>query len=77
MILKGIKLDILKLLISFDNSPDLEDYVMDNYERSPRMSTYLVAMMVSDFVKIRSDPSSSPDIDFNVLVRPGLEDQTK
>lgn len=41
------------------------------------MSTYLVAMMISDFVKIRSDPSSSPEIDFNVLVRPGLEDQTK
>jgi len=50
---------------------------MDNYERSPRMSTYLVAMMISDFVKIRSNPSSSPGIDFNVLVRPGLEDQTK
>lgn len=33
--------------------------------------------MVSEFVKVPSDPSLSPGVAFNVVTRPGLESQAK
>nr|CAH0105565.1 unnamed protein product [Daphnia galeata] len=47
-------------------------YVWDFFDTTPVMSTYLVAMMVSEFVSTPSDPSLS-NVKFRVLTRPELQ----
>jgi aminopeptidase N len=48
-------------------------YVWDYFDTTPVMSTYLVAMMVSEFVSTPSDPSLS-NVKFRVLTRPELQE---
>ena len=54
----------------------MPDYVWDYFETTPIMSSYLVALMVSEFVSTPSDPSLS-NVRFRVLTRPDLEEQTE
>ena len=57
-------------------SLELPDYVWDEYDPTPIMPSYLVALMVSDFVNVTSDPELSPGVVFNMWTRPGHEKQT-
>ena len=52
------------------------DYVLDVYEESLKMSTYLVAMVVSDFVYRESEPLEN-GIPFRIWTRPEYFNQTE
>ncbi len=52
-------------------------YVWDEYETiTPKIPSYLVALMVSDFVNVTSDPELNPGVEFIIWIRPGYENQT-
>ena len=54
----------------------MPDYVWDIYHTTPIMSTYLVAMLVSEYSISISDSSQS-DIQVRILAREGIIGQTK
>lgn len=58
-------------------SPERPGYVWDDYATTPVMSTYTLAVLVSDFVAEVSDSALSPGVRFSILARPGLGNQTK
>ena len=51
-------------------------YVWDVYQDSVKMSTYLLAFIVSDFVYRTSDPLPN-EVEFRIWSREGAEDQTQ
>ena len=51
-------------------------YVWDFYKTSLTMSSYLVAMMVSDFISVPSDPSIG-HVQFNIWSRAAAKNQTE
>lgn len=51
-------------------------YVWDNYRTSVKMSSYLVAMMVSEFIGIPSDPGLST-VEFRIWARPEARNLTE
>ncbi|XP_032798708.2 aminopeptidase N [Daphnia magna] len=57
--------------------PNMPDYVWNHFKPSVKMSSYLVAMMVSEFVSELSNPSLSPDVEFKIWARPSFRNQTK
>lgn len=59
-----------------NNSPDLPGYVWDNYQTSVKMSSYLVAMMVSEFIGIPADPGLS-NVQFRIWARPEARNLTE
>lgn len=56
--------------------PSNPDYVLDEFEDSVPMSTYLVAYMVSDFAYIESD-GTDDQVKFRIVVRKDAADQTE
>ena len=70
-------------MTSISNMPILEEgvpvadtgYVWDVYQESVKMSTYLVAFVVSDFTFRRSDPLDN-GVEFRIWSRRGAYDQT-
>lgn len=56
--------------------PSNPDYVLDEFEDSVPMSTYLVAYMVSDFAYVNSE-SLDDEVKFRILARKGAVDQTE
>lgn len=50
-------------------------YVWDSFEKTPIMSTYLVALMVSEFTATPSDSSLS-NVHFRIISRPDFENET-
>ncbi|VVC39573.1 Hypothetical protein CINCED_3A003208 [Cinara cedri] len=56
--------------------PSNPDYVLDEFEDSVPMSTYLVAYMVSDFAFVDSE-SQDDEVKFRILARKGAVDQTE
>lgn len=52
------------------------EYVWDVYQESLRMSTYLVALIVSDFTYRNSDPLDN-NVDFRIWSRNGAYNQTE
>jgi len=63
----------LRETIPIEGKPD---YVWDCYQTSLKMSTYLVAMMVSELVDV---PSKTLDdnVEFRIWARPNFKNQTK
>lgn len=57
-------------------SDGMPGYEWDHYETSLKMSSYLVALMVSDFIKIPSDPTLS-NVEFNIWSRTIVQNQTE
>ena len=55
--------------------PDSNDYVWDVYRESPRMSTYLLAFIVSRFT-FRESPKLSNNVQFRIWSRKSVSDQT-
>ncbi|XP_016663890.1 aminopeptidase N-like isoform X2 [Acyrthosiphon pisum] len=58
------------------NCPSYSDYVVDEFEESPPMSTYLVAYMVSDFVYIDAN-SENDQVKYRIICRKDLANQTE
>ena len=56
-------------------SEGLDNYYWDRFQRSVPMSTYLVAMIVADFVQVPADYEAKWK--FNVYARPSAENQTR
>lgn len=56
--------------------PSNPDYVLDEFEDSVPMSTYLVAYMVSDFAYIESNDEKD-DVKFRIIARKDAVDQTE
>ena len=69
-------MQIFSFSIFEPNSDGLIGYVWDHYETSVKMSSYLVAVMVSDFVNVVSDPALS-NVTFRIWARPSFRDQTE
>jgi len=66
----------MKFNCSLYNSEGLPDYVWDRYQTSLKMSTYLVVLMVSEFVSSPAPPDLS-NVEFNMWSRVIVQDQTK
>ena len=58
---------------STEELPEYPGYVVDTFRLSPKMSTYLAAMLVSDFVTT----TSPTDPLFNIIHAPGLSNQAQ
>lgn len=54
----------------------MEDFFWDEFETSVIMSTYLVAFVVADFVRVESDVKNA-EWKFNVYARPSALNQTQ
>ena len=51
-------------------------YVWDYYATSVKMSTYLVCMLVSEFIAVPSDPGAGR-IPFRIMARPDARNLTE
>ena len=60
----------------FDWREDEPGFVWDIFEPSIKMSTYLVAFLVSEFVNVESDPALS-NVLFRIWARPAFRNQTE
>ncbi|XP_003240500.1 aminopeptidase N isoform X1 [Acyrthosiphon pisum] len=58
------------------NCPSNSDYVVDEFEESPPMSTYLVVYMVSDLVYIEAN-SENDQVKYGIICRKELANQTE
>ena len=58
----------------FMDSDGLPGYSWDIFEPSRRMSSYLVAFLVSEFTSVESDPALS-NVQFRIFARPDARDQ--
>ncbi|XP_029346688.1 aminopeptidase N [Acyrthosiphon pisum] len=58
------------------NCPSNSDYVVDEFEESPPMSTYLVVYMVSDFVYTEAN-SENDQVKYRVICKKDLAYQTE
>lgn len=56
--------------------PEMPGYLWDRYETSLKMSTYLVAMMISEMVSVKSTPLDN-NVEFRIWARPNLINQTE
>ena len=57
-------------------SPSNSDYVVDEFEESPPMSTYLVVYMVSDFVYTEAN-SENDQVKYRIICKKDLANQTE
>ncbi|XP_029340889.1 endoplasmic reticulum aminopeptidase 2 [Acyrthosiphon pisum] len=58
------------------NCPSNADYVVDEFEESPPMSTYLVVYMVSDFVYTEAN-SENDQVKYRIICKKDLANQTE
>lgn len=50
-------------------------YVMDSFQKTPKMSVYLLAFLISDFEEFSGNNSGEEKFNFSVLHRPGKAEE--
>ncbi len=59
------------------HSPGLSGYVWDQYETSLKMSSYLVAFLVSEFVPVPVNATGLNRVPFRLWTRPEFVDRAE